>query len=134
MDLSATWRSPLAISLGAVAGALTRYYLTLWIGRLWGTYFPWGTWVINLSGCFLMGVVVTIAPVKLSPELKLMVATGFLGSYTTFSTYGLESMMLMRHGLGLALFYWLGSAVLGVGAVLGGTLLGKAILGSRPIG
>ena len=93
------FRAPLAISLGAIAGALSRYYLTLWFAQRFGTAFPYGTFFINLTGCLIMGFFITFSLERvaiISPEVRLMVTTGFLGAYTTFSTYGLESNNLLR--------------------------------------
>ncbi|NJM45154.1 MAG: fluoride efflux transporter CrcB [Alkalinema sp. RU_4_3] len=133
MEIFTGLRSPLAISLGAISGALVRYYLTLWFSQRF-IGFPWGTGVINLSGCFLIGIVTAIAPGRWSPEVRLMVTTGFLGAYTTFSTYELETVMLMRNKGMEALLYGLGSAVLGVVCVLLGMRLGELMGGARPGG
>jgi fluoride exporter len=122
-------RQSLAISFGAIAGALSRYYLTLLFAARFGTNFPYGTFFINLSGCLGMGFFTTLAVEKvaiISPELRLMVTTGFLGAYTTFSTYGLESLALMRNGnLLTASGYWLSSAILGVLSVQLGVILAR---------
>ncbi|MFM2061533.1 MAG: hypothetical protein RLZZ507_1203 [Cyanobacteriota bacterium] len=122
-------RQALAISLGAIAGALSRYYLTLLFAARFGTNFPYGTFFINVSGCLGMGFFATLAVEKvafISPELRLMVTTGFLGAYTTFSTYGLESLALMRSGNVLTTTgYWLGSAILGVFCVQLGVIFAK---------
>lgn len=111
-------RIPIVISLGAIAGALSRYYLTLWFAERFGISFPYGTFFINLSGCFAMGLFATLAVEKvaiISPEVRLLVATGFLGAYTTFSTYGLDTIALLRGGnLLTATSYWGGSAILGI--------------------
>ena len=118
---------PITISLGAIAGALSRYYLTLWFAQRFGTSFPYGTFFINLSGCFVMGLVATLVSqrVDIPPEVRLLVAVGFLGSYTTFSTYGLDSVVLLRHNFAAASFYWLGSAVLGIVCVQLGIMLAR---------
>ncbi len=120
-------RIPIAISLGAIAGALSRYYLTLWFAKTFGISFPLGTLFINLTGCLGMGFFVTFAlerVVAISPEVRLMVTTGFLGAYTTFSTYGLESVMLLREGRFTAAgFYWAGSAILGLISIQLGVIL-----------
>ena len=119
-------RNPIAISLGAIAGALSRYYITLWFAQRYGTNFPYGTFFINLTGCFAMGffITLTLERVVMSPEVRLLVATGFLGSYTTFSTYGLESKGFLDQGnLMMFLIYWVGSAIVGmVGVQLGVSL------------
>ncbi|MGC1396199.1 MAG: fluoride efflux transporter CrcB [Coleofasciculaceae cyanobacterium] len=123
-----TFRNAIAISLGAVAGALSRYYLTLWFVQR-GTTFPYGTLFINLTGCLAMGFFVTVALERVTtipPEIRLMVTTGFLGAYTTFSTYSLESELLLRNrNFSGFSFYWLGSAVLGLVSVQLGMILAR---------
>lgn len=122
-------RIPIAISLGAIAGALTRYYLSLWIMHRFGTNFPYGTFFINLTGCLAMGFFVTLALeriVNISPEIRVLVSIGFLGSYTTFSTYSLESLNLMRdRATEKILLYWLGSAILGVASTQLGIIIAR---------
>jgi CrcB protein len=124
-------RNPIAISLGAIAGALSRYYITLWFARTFGTSFPYGTFFINLSGCFAMGFFTTLALERvatISPEVRLLVATGFLGAYTTFSTYGLDTitLLLCRNYLATGI-YWAGSAILGIISVQLGVLLARLV-------
>ncbi|ERT08818.1 crcB-like family protein [Lyngbya aestuarii BL J] len=124
-------RNPLAIGLGAIAGALTRYYLTLWLASRFGTSFPYGTFFINLTGCFGMGFFVSFSEriAAISPELVLLLAVGFLGSYTTFSTYELDTHRLLRDsGLGTATFYWMGSAILGVVGIQLGMSVARFLL------
>jgi CrcB protein len=124
------FRVPIAISLGAVAGALSRYYITLWFASRFGTAFPYGTFFINITGCLAMGFFITLTFERvptIPSEVRLMVATGFLGAYTTFSTYGLETNVLWRdRSYSIATFYWAGSAILGVIAVQLGIMLARA--------
>ncbi len=113
----AVFRTPIAISLGAIAGALSRYWLGLGAAYLGGTAFPYGTLLINLTGCFGMGWFTTLALERLTivPEIRLLVTTGFLGAYTTFSAYELESFTLLGKTNWLAgLGYWVGSPILGM--------------------
>ncbi|WP_026072290.1 fluoride efflux transporter CrcB [Nodosilinea nodulosa] len=117
-------RTMLAISLGAIAGALGRYYVGIALNGLLGTALPLSTLVINVTGCFGMGLLATLSvgrAISLHPDLRLLLLTGFLGSYTTFSTYELESSSLLAQDrLGAALYYWAGSALLGlIGLQLG---------------
>ncbi|EAW36796.1 fluoride efflux transporter CrcB [Lyngbya sp. PCC 8106] len=110
-------RNPIAIGLGAIAGALTRYYLTVWLASRFGTSFPYGTFFVNLTGCIGMGFLVSFSEriAVISPELVLLLAVGFLGSYTTFSTYELDTHRLLRDSrLETAIFYWMGSAIIGI--------------------
>ncbi|MGB3534257.1 MAG: fluoride efflux transporter CrcB [Microcoleaceae cyanobacterium] len=124
-------RKPIAISLGAIAGALTRYYLTLWCANRFGINFPYGTFLINLTGCFMMGLFVAIAErlTLINPELRLLIAVGFLGSYTTFSTYELETYNFIRVGnIMSALFYWLSSAIMGFFSLQLGVIVSRLII------
>jgi len=124
-------RAPVAIALGAIPGALCRYYLTLLFARWLGTGFPFGTFFINLTGALVMGFFVTLTLERAitSPDLRLLIAVGFLGSYTTFSTYALDTGTLLRNGTyGYGLFYWAGSAALGVISLEIGSLLAKKLL------
>ncbi len=110
-------RNPIAVSLGAIAGSLSRYYLSIWLAQRFGTGFPYATLFVNLTGSFAMGLLTTLVlerALLISPEIRLLIAVGFLGSYTTFSTYELDSINLIRDSqLNKAFIYWLGSAVLG---------------------
>jgi CrcB protein len=126
-----TIRAPIAVSLGAIPGALCRYYVSLYFGRWFGTHFPFGTFFINLTGAFLMGAFVTFTLGRSisSPDLRLLVAVGFLGSYTTFSTYALDAVVLFQSGnLGFTFFYGFGSAVLGILAIALGRLVTQKLL------
>ena len=130
MAIPVAMRSPLAIALGAIPGALCRYYATLLFARWFGNDFPYATFLVNFSGCVLMGFVVTIAtpPNTLSPDLRLLLAVGFLGSYTTFSTYALEVTALLRTGqINESLIYGLGSLLLGAIGILLGSLIAERL-------
>jgi CrcB protein len=108
--------APIAVSLGAVPGALSRYYLTVWFSQWLGASFPFGTFFINLSGALLMGFFATLAIQQMIPssDVQLLITTGFLGAYTTFSTYALDTAVLLRsRNRAKALFYWGGSMILG---------------------
>ena len=124
-------RGPIAIALGAIAGSLSRYYLGIWFVQKFGNAFPYGTLFINITGSLAMGFFVTLAlenSTIISPEIRLLIAVGFLGSYTTFSTYELETMTLLKQGNILpAATYWLGSAILGILGLQLGHILAKLI-------
>jgi CrcB protein len=92
--------------------------------------FPWGTFVVNVSGSFLLGLVFTLLSerVALAPWVRASVSIGFLGAYTTFSTLSLESYRLIEaRSYGLAGANLLGSVVAGMLALYGGVVLGRAI-------
>ncbi|WP_414754919.1 fluoride efflux transporter CrcB [Anabaena sp. CCY 9910] len=124
-----TIRHPIAVSLGAIAGALSRYYLSLWFAQRFGITFPYGTLFINITGCLAMGFFYALALERvslISPEIRLLVAVGFLGAYTTFSTYALDTFTLLGdRNLVAAGFYWAGSTILGVISIQIGIILGR---------
>jgi CrcB protein len=117
-----------AIASGAVPGALSRFYLTEWSKAKYGTRFPYATFGINVTGCLAMGFFFTISKgiTGYPTELDLLIRTGFLGSYTTFSTYGFDTLTMWRSNQKIAtIFYWAGSAILGVAAVFLGAAIAK---------
>jgi CrcB protein len=124
-------RTPVGISIGAIAGALSRYYLGLWFTQLFGTEFPYSTLIINVSGCFVMGFFTTLTLgrfIVIHPDIRLLVTTGFLGSYTTFSTYELDTAKLFQEqSLEVDLVYWLGSAFLALLSLLLGNALAEFV-------
>jgi CrcB protein len=113
----------LVIGLGGFLGANARYVLGGRITRWWGSEFPWGTFVINVSGSFLLGVLMAALNTRplASPQYRLFFAVGFLGAYTTFSTFSYETLRLMQdQSVGAALWNITGSIILGlVGVSLG---------------
>lgn len=118
------------ISIGAMLGANARYWLGVWAAQRWGAAFPWGTFIINLSGSFLLGLFMTLVTGRypVDPNLRLLVTVGFLGAYTTFSTFTYESINLFLKGQWLAgLLNVLGSMALGLLAAGFGVYLGKAL-------
>ncbi|MBD2208073.1 fluoride efflux transporter CrcB [Calothrix sp. FACHB-1219] len=122
----------LAIALGAIPGAVSRYYLTEFCKRYLGTNFPYGTFIINFTGCLIMGFCFTLFQgIKGFPsEIDLLIRTGFLGAYTTFSTYGYDTLTLWSNRQqGATIFYWAGSAILAVVGIILGNNLAQIILG-----
>jgi CrcB protein len=123
-------RTYLLISVGGVAGANARYLLSGWAARRWGTGFPYGTLIINVSGSFVLAFVLTFAAARVhnSPDLPLLIGTGFCGAYTTFSTFAYETVALTRQRDHLpAILNALGSAAAGVVAAVVGILLATAV-------
>ena len=86
------------IIVGAMAGAPLRYFVQGRVQDATGITFPWGTLVVNVTGCLLIGILLTLAEERdvLSREARLLLVVGFLGSYTTFSTFGWETVALLR--------------------------------------
>jgi CrcB protein len=118
------------IAAGAILGANARYWLGGWIAQRLGTLFPYGNLVINLSGSFLLGLFITLATERflLDPRWRLLVAIGFLGSYTTFSSYTYESVeMLLKGEIWLGMVNLFGSSILGALAVIAGIWVGRAL-------
>jgi CrcB protein len=90
----------LAISLGAVAGANLRYWMSRYAVRLFGPVFPYGTLTINVLGSFVLGffLVWTTERAVVDPRWRLLIAVGFCGGYTTFSSYAYETMTFFQQG------------------------------------
>ncbi len=119
----------LLVMAGGSIGALSRYAVSLWAAKLFGTRFPWGTLTVNLSGCFLIGLAFAWAERGLNimnPSIRLFFMTGFLGSLTTFSTFGLETVNSMREGTHLVtVANFLSNNVMGAALVFLGMLVGR---------
>lgn len=93
----------LLVMLGGSLGAASRYGVSLLTARLFGPQFPYGTMVVNLAGCFLIGLLFALADRSrlLTPDVRLLLITGYLGALTTFSTFSLETVNAGRAGLTL---------------------------------
>jgi fluoride exporter len=119
----------LLVMIGGSLGALSRYGISLLAAKLFGTRFPWGTLAVNLSGCFLIGLAFALAERGLSimnPSVRLFFVTGFLGALTTFSTYGLETIISMREGTHLVtVANLLSHNIIGLALVFAGLLVGR---------
>ena len=120
----------LIISAGAILGANARYWLGGWAAEKFGSSFPYGTLIINVTGSLILGFFMTLITDRfiVDPRWRLFVAIGFLGAYTTFSTYTYESMNLILSGqVWTGMLNLFGSSILGAIAVTAGILLGRAI-------
>jgi CrcB protein len=119
-----------AVAIGGAAGSALRYLTTLWAARLVGTSFPLGTMLANVVGCLLAGILFGIAEERAAfpPIVRILLLTGFLGGYTTFSTFAVETVNLFRDGSWmLAVGSLLGNILIGGVCALGGIYLGRAI-------
>jgi len=130
MQTLVDWKPYLWISLGAILGANLRYFLSRIIARLTDAAFPYGTLVINVTGSLILGffLVWTTERVLANPFWRLLVAIGFCGSYTTFSSYAFETMGYFEQG------HWvlfaaniLTNNLLCLGGVLVGAMVARAI-------
>lgn len=122
------FRSYFMVALGSALGGVARVALSGVMYRRWGTGFPWGTLVVNLAGCFLIGVFFSWAEIRLrlSPGVRLFLMAGFCGGFTTFSTFALETFQLLKAGsLPAALFYVLASTAIGIALFFAGSLVGR---------
>ena len=118
------------IAVAGACGALARYGLEGVVSRRWPGAFPWGTFVVNISGAFLIGLVFVLLTerVRVDPWVRSSITIGFLGAYTTFSTLSFESYRLLEDGaIGLALANTLGSLTAGLAAVYLGVAAGRAL-------
>lgn len=119
-----------AVAIAGALGALGRYGLDGLISRRAPTSFPWGTFAINVSGSFLLGMLFVVMTERFRPDpwFRSAVTIGLLGAYTTFSTLSLETYRLAEDGAyGLAVANALGSLAAGLVAVYAGVVIGRAI-------
>jgi CrcB protein len=120
----------LLIAFAGACGALSRYWLGGLVYDLLGREFPWGTWAVNILGCFLFGLVWVLADERtlISPQARIIILVGFMGAFTTFSTLIFESSELLRDAewlkMGLNL---VGQNVVGFLALYLGALCGRLV-------
>ena len=120
----------LAVALGGALGSLLRYFVAGAVQTATWPGFPWGIFVVNVSGGFAMGVIVELMALKLNftPEIRAFLTVGILGGYTTFSTFSLDSVLLIERGhYSSAALYIGGSALLSILALFAGLWLVRSI-------
>jgi CrcB protein len=120
----------LVIALGAAVGANLRYAVSTWAAQRWGAAFPYGTMLINVAGSFGIGVIMVLATarVPLAPTWRILIVTGFLGGFTTFSSFSYETYALLVGGSWIAAALNIaGSVGLGLIGVLLGVSLARLI-------
>lgn len=120
----------LMIGIGGFAGAITRFWLGSLIGGKMGTRFPYGTFVINISGSFLIGLILTFLAGRVywNPNWRYLIPIGFLGAYTTFSAFEYETLRTVQNGQYLTSFLNVTlSVVVGFAAVWAGVAAGRSI-------
>jgi fluoride exporter len=123
----------LVVALGGAFGALSRYLATGWVQNMTGDFFPWGTFAVNVAGSFLLGfALVWLQSTVTSADLRQFITIGFLGSFTTFSTFSFETAAMLRDGeWWRAGGYATGSVALGLAAVAVGATLASALTQGR---
>jgi CrcB protein len=120
----------LAVAAGGATGSVMRYLVGIWSGKLFGTNFPWGTLIINVTGSFLIGAFVGLFASKwdLPQAARIFLTVGICGGYTTFSTFSLDAWVLMERGETLAsAAYMICSVVLSVGALIAAMQIVRAL-------
>jgi fluoride exporter len=118
------------LALAGAAGTLARYGLGGLVQRVAGGAFPWGTLAINVSGCFLFGLVWALAEERslISPEVRIIILIGFMGAFTTFSTFAYETGAMLQDGEYLIAFGNLAAQnVLGLAGIFLGFIVGRAV-------
>ena len=118
------------VALGGGIGAAARHGVNVWSGRLLGSDFPWHTLIVNVTGCFVMGVLTGLMALKLNlgQEARAFLMTGILGGFTTFSAFSLDfALLLERKAYFGAGAYAAGSVLLSLGAVFAGLHLIRAV-------
>lgn len=124
----------LAVAIAGFFGAVTRALLSKLVGAGFTTLFPVGTLVVNLTGCFVLSFFldITLSRLKINPKLRLAFGTGFLGAYTTFSTFTLEAVNMLRNNLiGLSFIYILATSLGCVLFAWAGTVLSRVFTEQR---
>lgn len=120
----------LLIAAGGALGSIARYWVGSAVASRLGTRFPYGTFVINLSACLMIGFAVTFLGKRagLGMAWRFLVPVGFIGAFSTFSTYEWETLSSLRAGaFSLAALYAFGSLILGLVAAWGGAILAEVI-------
>lgn len=118
------------IALGGAIGAVLRHAANIGVAKVAGSEFPWHTMLINITGSFVMGVLVTLMALRwnVSNELKAFLTTGILGGYTTFSAFSLDFALLVeRKSYALAGAYAFGSVVVSLMAIFAGMALARTL-------
>lgn len=118
------------VAIGGAVGTAARYGVNVWSGRVLGTEFPWHTLMVNVLGCFAMGVVVELLALKfnVSQEKRAFLTTGILGGFTTFSAFSLDFALLVeRKAMVTAVIYAGVSVALSLAAVFAGLYLVRAL-------
>ncbi len=116
----------LLAALGGALGSSCRYLVGVWALRFFGPGYPWGTFIVNIVGSFLIGIFAETIALKFnaSAEMRVLAVTGFLGGFTTFSAFSLDAVYLFERGANVtALIYVVSSVALSIAGLVGGLAL-----------
>jgi CrcB protein len=117
----------LMVGIGGFLGSISRFWLASYVGQRMGTRFPYGTFLVNISGCFLVGFCMTVLSerINLNPNYRYLIPIGFIGGYTTFSTFEFETLRALQEGqfmmgsLNIVLSVLVGLLMVWTGAMVG---------------
>ena len=124
------WQKIFFLAMAGAFGALSRYGIAEFVQRRAGAHFPFGTMAVNLLGCFLAGLIISLAAgrLQMDPELRLIILVGFMGAFTTFSTYIFETSELLKNG------QWVSASInvllqntIGIIAIFTGLFVGRSV-------
>jgi len=118
------------VALGGALGAVSRYLMSTWVTNKLGSIFPWGTFAVNILGSFCLGLIFILSLDKsmINPQLKMFISIGFLGAFTTFSTFSVETVNIIKGGDFSGAFLNIGaSIIIGLGASFLGMTAGQLL-------
>lgn len=121
----------LSVFFGGAVGSIARFYFGSFVQNVLGQSFPWGILLVNVSGSFLIGLfsVIFLQLFKIAPVFRLLLLTGFLGGYTTFSGFSLDVLDMLKYGMAVpAILYIIASVVLCLAAAWFGMSLGEVLM------
>jgi CrcB protein len=116
------------IAIGGALGSIARYWVGSWVSNRLGIRFPYGTFVVNISACAIIGFAMTYLGqhTEIDPAWRFLIPVGFIGAYSTFSTYEWETLVDLRSGaFGIAALYATVSFAVGLAAAWGGAAVGE---------
>lgn len=124
-----TLQSIFIVGIGGFVGSILRYVISYYMNISWSILYPLGTFTVNMAGSFLIGIIIAATLTEdLNQQARLLLATGFCGGFTTFSTFSFEFFSLLQNGhTGYAFLYALGSLALGLFFVWFGFSLGRLL-------
>lgn len=118
------------IGLGGFFGSVSRFYIQTVVNRHFPSEFPWGTMVVNIIGCLIIGALYALAEKNrvFGPEMRLFLMVGFVGSFTTYSSFALEKFLLFQSGMSvMSMGYLIASIIAGLAGVYSGYYLVQSL-------